>query len=78
MRISQREIHKLYWRTGDRVSGVYCDVAFTGRLMDSSRPTPDYKNILFVVSLDQPIRVFGNDRDVIEIQTNSSNHIEFE
>lgn len=63
------------WRNGDRVTGLYCGVAFSGCLSDRSRPTPDFKNVIFSVVLDSAIVVFGSSRERIEITTNSEDWI---
>lgn len=59
------------WTVGRRVSGVYFGQSFTGTIGDDTRPTPDYKNIQFVIILDRPMVVYGTVRDRITLLTNS-------
>lgn len=63
------------WKTGQRVSGVYFGQEFTGSLTDDTRPTPDYRNVIFCVELDSAITVFGCVRTRIEIHTNDDNSL---
>ena len=61
---------KSCWKTGQVVYGEYCGVEFTGRLTDECRPTPDYRNVIFVAELDEPITIFGNETTTVEVWTN--------
>lgn len=65
------------WNRGDQVVGTYCGVAFQGAINKSTRPTPDYRNVIFGVTLKQPITVYGEERQRIEVWTNSADSIEF-
>jgi len=58
-------IHSI--QTGDKVKGLYMDVPYTG-VVDSQRPhTMNHRITLFFVTLDQPITVFGFERDGINL-----------
>lgn len=61
---------KSQWKVGDSVSGEYFFVSFSGKLNGSTRPTPDYRNVIFCIDLDQEITVFGLSRKRIEIWSN--------
>lgn len=70
-----------HWVLGERVQGQYMGIPFTGELNAYCRPTHDYKNVIFCVTLDKIIGVFGKDRTTIEIWTNhtdAENFIECE
>jgi hypothetical protein len=56
-----------YWKQGQKVTGFYCGKAFTGVINNNTRPTPDGRNVIFGVTLDSPIEVFGQMRERIEI-----------
>lgn len=58
------------WKAGDAVKGKYCGLSFTGVLTDETRPTPDYKNIMFCIDLDTEIEVYGEKRTHVMISTN--------
>lgn len=69
------------WKVGDKVRGIYYGAPFTGKLSKQTRPTPDYKNMQFVVILDMGFTLFGNERksgDIIYILTKDTddNYIE--
>ncbi len=61
-----------HWKLGEAVTGTYCGVAFAGTLDAYTRPTPDYKNVIYSVQLDQPIVVFGQTRKSVEVWSNES------
>ena len=63
---------KSTWKSGQKVSGVYMGKSFSGVLSDSTRPTPDYKNVQFVVTLDNPVIVFGTKRDSVTCITGTN------
>jgi hypothetical protein len=56
-----------YWNQGQRVKGFYCGKGFSGVINENTRPTPDGKNVIFGVTLDSPIEIFGQIRERIEI-----------
>ena len=60
------------WFKGQKCYGTYCGKSFSGTLNDNCRPTPDFKNIIFGVTLDEEIEVFGNKKTRLEIETNST------
>ena len=62
-----------HWKLGERVIGRYMGVEFAGELNAHSRPTHDYKNMIFCVTLDKIIGVFGKDRTTVEVWTNHMN-----
>jgi hypothetical protein len=66
------------YRTGQWVVGVYFGKPFSGRISPETRPTPDYYNIQFHIVLDAPIEVFGQVREQIYVETNSSNTLYLE
>lgn len=59
-----------HWKLGERVRGVYMGVPFTGELNAYTRPTHDYRNVIFCVTLDEVIGVFGKDRTTVEVWSN--------
>jgi hypothetical protein len=59
-----------HWQLGERVRGLYMGVPFSGELNAYCRPTHDYKNMIFCVTLDKVIGVFGRDRTTVEVWTN--------
>lgn len=59
-----------HWMPGEHVNGVYCGVPFAGKLTAYTRPTPDYKNVIFDVLLDAPITVFGMQKASVEVLSN--------
>ncbi len=63
-----------HYKVGERVFGLYMGVPFSGELNAYCRPTHDYKNMIFCVTLDNVIGVFGKDRTTIEVWTNHMNH----
>ena len=66
-------LHPLsHWKQGERVTGMYCGHAYAGRIGAGTRPTPDYRNVIFAVLLDNPIVVYGQLREYIEVHTNSA------
>ena len=70
-----------HWKRGERVRGLYMGVPFSGELNAYCRPTHDYKNVIFCVTLDEVIGVFGRDRTTVEVWTNhmdSENTLELE
>lgn len=64
------------WKQGQQVVGTYCGQTYSGKINEATRPTPDYNNMIFCVTLDEPITVFGEKRERIEIWTNGSDTIE--
>ena len=64
-----------HWQQNEAVKGVYFGHPFTGTLTDATRPTPDYKNMIFVVWLDAPLTIYGKVRQVIEVWTHSNDVI---
>ena len=62
---------KSQWHQGDKVDGLYCGVEFSGIINGNTRPTPDYKNVIFCVTLDNPIEVYGHLNSTIEVWTNN-------
>lgn len=64
---------KSTFNQGQDVIGIYCGKHFTGKLNEFCRPTPDYENMIFAITLDYPIEVYGEKREAIEIWTNDSN-----
>lgn len=67
---------KTSYKDGQECIGVYMGKAFEGKLRGSRcRPSPDFKNMIFVVDLDYPINVYGESREVVEIWTNDSNSL---
>jgi hypothetical protein len=64
-----------HWQAGERVKGIYCGIPFSGSLLANTRPTYDYKNVIFCVLLDEITSIFGKDRTTIEIWTNDKNEI---
>ena len=78
-RIMAQAEAKSGYRDSQNCLGVYCGKSFTGQLVASRcRPTPDYKNMIFTVELDQAIEVFGEQRNRVEIWTNDSNTLYLE
>lgn len=69
---------KTEFTQGQNVIGVYCGKHFTGKINENSRPTPDYKNMIFCITLDFPITVYGQERTKIEVWTNDSNTLYIE
>lgn len=59
-----------HWIVGERVDGLYMGVPYSGALNAYCRPTPDYKNVIYCVTLDAVMSVFGRDRTLLEIWTN--------
>lgn len=59
-----------HWKEGDRVYGLYMGVGYKGALNCDCRPTVDYNHVIYSVTLDKEIRVFGHDRTRLEIWTN--------
>ena len=60
---------------GQAVSGVYCNVPFTGKLNQFCRPTPDYRNMIYSITLDTPIMVYGQERTEIEFSTQQMHEV---
>jgi hypothetical protein len=63
------------WKTGQECAGTYCGQQFRGTITDSTRPTPDYRNVIFNVRLHAPLTVFGWEKETIEIWSNSDDTI---
>lgn len=56
------------WTDGQTVRGQYCGQKYRGKLDSSnSRLTPDGSRFIFAVTLDQPINVYGQPRERIEV-----------
>lgn len=60
------------WHDGQQVMGTYCGISFSGRIQDGDQPycsrrTPHGRGFIFVVALDSPIVVFGQERYHVEI-----------
>lgn len=55
------------------VVGVYCGKNYSGFIVDS-RSTPDGRNAVFNIVLDQPIEVYGKKREKIEHWTNTNSN----
>lgn len=69
---------KTSYTDGQECIGVYMGKAFDGKLRGSRcRPTPDGRNMIFVIDLDYPINVYGQPRESVEIWTNDSNTLYF-
>ena len=67
---------KTTWKSGQKCHGTYHDIKFTGVINDNTRPTPDYRNIMFHVTLDEDIVVYGRARTTLCIETHSNeNHL---
>jgi len=62
------------FQQGQSVIGMYCDVPYQGKINNDTRPTPDGKNIIFGVTLDNPILVFGQQRTRISVWSNRSDY----
>lgn len=57
---------------GSKVRGSYLgEFPFTGTLI-AVRATPDGRNMILTLDLDNPIKVYGSWRERIEIWTNDS------
>lgn len=65
------------WKTGQKVTGIYCGQTFDGVISGETRATPDYRNIQFWIDLDYPIVVFGSERDSVIVTTNSDDTLYF-
>jgi hypothetical protein len=65
------------WKTGQECSGTYFGQQFRGTITDNTRPTPDYKHVIFNVRLHAPITVYGRENQTIEIWSNSYDTISF-
>lgn len=61
---------ELTWEQGQQVTGIYFGQPYSVKINDNTRPTPDGKNIIFGVTLDDPIIVYGATRQRIEVFTN--------
>jgi len=64
---------KSSWKIGEPVRGSYYSKLFTGVLNDLTRPTPDYKNMMFCITLTSEFELFGTKRNIgesIYIHTN--------
>jgi hypothetical protein len=59
--------------TGQRVTGLYFGLPYWGTVK-STRPTPDYRNMIYSIALDAPLVVFNTSRDSIEIHTHSTDN----
>lgn len=55
--------------TGNRVTGRYCGVAFTGTIEASRNCTMNWSRHLTDVALDEPVVVFGTERTELRITT---------
>jgi hypothetical protein len=62
------------WKQNQSVSGLYCGQTYQGKINNNTRPTPDYRNVIFSITLDAPITVFGATRETIEVWTNSEHN----
>lgn len=60
------------WVVGEEVIGKYCGVNFKGKITEDTRPTPDYKNTILHIKLDEAIEIFGTRRESITIWTNGT------
>lgn len=69
---------KSSYKDGQWCMGVYCGQHFTGRIGKHTRPTPDYRNLIFSIDLDYTIIVYGQERNSIEIWTNDSDTLYLE
>lgn len=58
------------WNIGGTVRGIYCGVPFVGTLTGYTRPTPDYKNTIFDILLNEKITVFGMTKESVEVWSN--------
>jgi len=65
------------FKEGMRVKGVYFGQEYRGLINSETRPTPDYKNMQFCVTLDSEIVVFGKTRQLITVITNNENNTIF-
>ena len=68
---STKATNKSMWKVGDKCHGVYHGIKFTGYINDDTRPTPDYRNVMFNVTLDKPITLYGNKRTTVQIESNN-------
>lgn len=58
---------ELTWEQGQMVTGIYFGQPYSGTINNNTRATPDGKNIIFGVTLFDPITVFGSIRHNIQI-----------
>lgn len=66
---------KSTWERGQRAIGVYCGKHFDGVINENTRATPDGRNVIFGVTLDNPITIYGKTRNRVEVWTNSTDVI---
>jgi hypothetical protein len=71
----ERATSKSQWKKGQEASGLYVGNKFKGRISGETRPTPDSKNIMFMVDLDSPITIYGVKRMNVCILTNSDDEL---
>lgn len=57
------------FKVGQRVIGKYCGRTYTGALNHKTHASVDGRNIIFNITLDESIVVFGTERTTIEIDT---------
>lgn len=65
-----KAVPKMTWKQGQRCYGVYHGIEFTGCINEDTRPTVDYRNTQFCVTLDNPFTLYGNERTTVCIVTN--------
>jgi len=58
------------FNTGQKVTGIYCDKAFTGTINKNTRPTPDGRNVIFCVDCDSELEIYGHKTMSVEVWTN--------
>ena len=55
-------------KAGDRVTGTYCDVRFSGTVNPLTRCHTANRNMLVFIDLDRPITVLGETRSDVLIE----------
>jgi hypothetical protein len=72
-----RATGKSQWKQNQAVKGVYCNIEYSGKIDNRTRDTPCGKQLIFGITLDKPIFVYGSERLTLEIQTNEINTVIF-
>ncbi len=62
------------FKVNDQVNGKYCDVPFTGKIVESRPNFADFRSMIYKVDLHTPIEVYCQKRESILIHSNSSNN----
>ena len=65
---------KSTWKQNQQVFGRYCDIPYSGKINNDTRPTADGRNVIFGITLDAEITVFGQKRTRISVYSNRSDY----